>query len=256
MASTPPSTPMPAREPSPQVAAKVSPFGRIVGVLFSPKPTFEDIARKPSWLLPVLLLVILGAIVALALNHKMNWREYTAQQIEKTPQGAQLTPEQKEQRITMGAKMAPYFTYIFGIPAPIVLVAIVAAVMLGAYNLLAGAGVNYRTALAIVAHAYVALILANILFLVVLFLKAPGTLDLDNPVATNLAAFLPDGTPKWLEAFGKNIDIFVLWITALIALGFAAASPRKLKGATSFTIAFGMLVVWIVVRVGLAFMFS
>jgi hypothetical protein len=252
MASTPVSTPMPESQPQPAI----SPFGRVIGVFFSPKRTFEDIARKPSWLLPVMLLVILGAIVAVALNQKMNWREYVAQQIEKSPQAAQLTPEQKEQRITMGAKMAPYFTYIFGIPAPIVLVLIVAAVMLGGYNLLAGAGVNYRTALGIVSHAFVALILTNILFLVVLFLKAPGTLDLDNPVATNLAAFLPEGTAKWIEALGKNIDIFVLWITALIAVGFAAASPRKLKGATSVTLAFGMLVVWIIVRMGLAFIFS
>src|SRR5712691_3248497 len=38
-------TPAPAPEPQ----ASISPFGRIIGVLFSPKSTFEDIARKPSW---------------------------------------------------------------------------------------------------------------------------------------------------------------------------------------------------------------
>ena len=253
MATTPvPSTPAP--EPAPQ--SSISPWGRIIGVLFSPKPTFEDLARKPSWLLPVLLLAILGCIVAVGLNQKMNWREYVAQQIEKSPRAAQLPPEQKEQQISTGAKIAPYTTYIFGVPAPIVIVLLVAGVMLLAYNVLAGAGVTYKTALGIVSHAFVPVLLGNILFLVVLFLKPPGTLDLENPVATNLAAFLPEGLPKWLDAAAKNIDIFVIWITLLIAIGFAAASPRKLKGGKSFTIAFGMLLVWILLRTGLAFIFS
>jgi hypothetical protein len=249
-------TPVTASTPAPEPQPSISPFGRLIGVLFSPKATFEDIARKPSWLLPVILLAILGCVVAIGLNQKMNWREYVAQQIEKSPRAAQLSPEQKEQQISTGAKISPYITYIFGIPAPIIVVLLVAGIMLGAYNLLAGAGVTYRTALAIVAHAYVPVLLGNILFLVVLFLKAPGTLDLDNPVATNLAAFLPEGTPKWLEAAGKNIDIFILWITLLIAVGFAAASPRKLKGGKAYTIAFAMLIVWIVCRMGLAFVFS
>lgn len=252
MATTPVTTAMPAPEPQPSI----SPFGRIIGVLFSPKTTFEDIARKPSWLLPVILLAILGCVVAIGLNQKMNWREYVAQQIEKSPRAGQLTPEQKEQQISTGAKISPYITYIFGIPAPIIVVLLVAGIMLGAYNLLAGAGVTYRSALAIVAHAYVPVLLGNILFLVVLFLKAPGTLDLDNPVATNLAAFLPEGTPKWLDAAAKNVDIFIIWITLLIATGFAAASPRKLKGGKAYTIAFAMLIVWIVCRMGLAFVFS
>ena len=252
MATTPVTESIPAPEPQPNI----SPFGRIIGVLFSPKTTFEDITRKPSWLLPVILLAILGCLVAIALNQKMNWREYIAQQIDKSPSAAQLSPEQKEQRISAGAKISPYTTYLFGIPAPIIVVLIVAGIMLGAYNLLAGAGVTYRTALAIVAHAYVPVLLGNILFLVVLFLKPPGTLDLDNPVATNLATFLPEGTPKWLDAAAKNVDIFIIWITLLIAVGFAAASPRKLKGGKAYTIAFTMLIVWIVCRMGLAFVFS
>ena len=249
-------TPVTESRPAPEPQASISPFGRIVGVLFSPKVTFEDIARKPSWLLPVILLAILGCIVAIGLNQKMNWREYVMQQIEKSPRAAQLSAEQKEQQANAGAKISPYITYIFGIPAPIIVVLIVSGIMVLAYNLLAAAGVTYRTALGIVAHAYVPVLLGNILFLVVLFLKAPGTLDLDNPVATNLAAFLPEGTPKWLDAAAKNVDIFIIWITLLIAVGFAAASPRKLKGGKAYTIAFAMLIVWIVCRMGLAFVFS
>jgi lipopolysaccharide export LptBFGC system permease protein LptF len=62
--------------------------------------------------------------------------------------------------------------------------------------------------------------------------------------------------PKWLEALCKNIDIFVLWVLTLIAIGFAATNPRKLKGGKSFAIAFGVFAAYVVLRVGIAFAFS
>jgi hypothetical protein len=250
MASTP--TPAPAVEPQ----ASISPVGRIVGVIFSPKSTFADIARKPSWLLPVILLAVLGAVVAVALNQKMDWREYMSQQIEKSPRAGALSAEQKQQQIEAGAKFAPISAYVVGIPAPLVVVLIVAGVMLGAYNLMAGANINYKTALAIVSHAFVPAMLGNLLFLLVLFLKPPGTFDLENPVATNVAVFLPEGSAKWLEALAKNIDILAIWITLLIAVGFAAANPKRLPGNRSFNIAFGVFAVYIVIRMGLAFVLS
>ena len=252
MATEPVPVPVPAAEPQ----AAISPVGRIFGVLFSPKPTYEDIARKPGWLLPAALLAILGALVAVGLNQKMNWREYMSQQIEKSPRAAQLSADQKEQQIEMGAKFAPISAYVFGIPAPIAIVVIVGLVMWGAYNLLGGANLDFKTSLGIVSHAFVPALLGNVLFLVVLLLKPPGTLDLENPVATNVAAFLPEESAKWLMALGKNIDIFAIWITLLIAIGFAAANPRKLKGAKSYTIAFGVFAAYIVIRVGFAFIFS
>lgn len=252
MATTPVSMPIPESQPE----AKISPVGRVLGVFFSPKPTFEDIARKPSWLLPLILMAILGVAMGVAMNQRVNWHEFQAQQLEKNPRSAQLTAEQKQQSIEMGAKLAPYFVYVGSVGAPIIGALIVAGLLLLAYNVMAGAGVNYSQAFGIVAHAYLPMIINSLLFLVVLFLKDPMTIDFQNPVATNVATFLPEGVPKWLDAAGKNIDIFVLWSTLLMAMGFAAANPRKLKGGRSYRIAFGMLVVWIVLRMGLAFIFS
>src|SRR5271157_1577100 len=108
-------TPVPAAEPR----AAISPLGRVVGVLFSPKATFEDIVRKPTWLLPLVIMAVLGLLAAVSLNQRMNWRDYVSQQIEKSSRASQLTPEQKQQQIEAGAKFAPISSYIFGAPAPI-----------------------------------------------------------------------------------------------------------------------------------------
>ena len=241
--------------PIPEVKASVSAVGRIFGVLFSPKATFEDIVRKPSWLLPTAILCLMALAVGVALNQKVNWREVVSQQMEKSSQTAQLSEEDKEKRIEAGAKIAPIFSYV-GVPLAILLVLVVALVMLGAYNVMAGVNPGYATALGIVSHGYVPLMIGNVLFLVVLFLKPEGTLDLNNPVATNLAAFLPEDAPKWLDALGKNVDIFITWILVLIASGFSAANPKKLNGARPYRIAFGVFAVYVVLRVGIAFVLS
>jgi hypothetical protein len=241
-----------APEPQPQMSA----ISRVFGVLFAPQKTFEDIVRKPSWLLPVALLTILSIAVSFGLNQRMNWRDFVSQQIEKSPQGSQLSAEQKEQRIEAGAKFAPISTYVFGTLGPLFIALIFALVMWGAYSLLGGASTNFSTAMAITAHAFMTGLISSPLFLLVIFLKAPGTIDLDNPVATNLAAFLPDDSAKWLIALLKSFDVFTFWTLILIAIGFAATNPKKLKGSKPYVIAFSVWAAYVICRVGFAFAFS
>jgi Yip1 domain len=254
MATTPGSVSAPPPAPEPQ--ASISPIGRIVGVLFSPKATFEDIARKPNWVLPVILSTLLGVIAMTALNQRVNWREYISQQVEKDPKAAQLTAEQKQQRVEAGAKITPIILYVAGLIGPIISVLLVAAVMMLAYNLLAGAGATFKQSFSITAHALLVQLISTPIFLLVLFLKPPGTLDVENPVATNIAAFLPEESAKWLVTLCKSFDIFTIWILILIAIGFAAVNPRKLKGARSFTIAFVAWGVYVVCHTLWAFIFS
>src|SRR5712671_998413 len=120
-------TSMPAPEAQSQPA--ISAVGRVVGVFFSPKTTFEDIVRKPSWVLPVVLLTLFSIGVSFAINQRINWREFMSQQIEKNPQAASMSAEQKEQRIEGGAKFTPPFTYAIGLLGPIILLLGVALAM-------------------------------------------------------------------------------------------------------------------------------
>jgi len=247
-------TSMPA--PEAQSRPAISPVGRVFGVFFSPKATFEDIVRKPSWVLPVVLLTLLSVGVSTAINQRINWREFMSQQIERSPQSANMSAEQKEQRIEGGAKFSPPFTYAIGLCGPIIFVLVTALAMWGAFNLLGGANTNFGTAFAITSHAALTGIVSSILFLLVLYLKPYGTVDLENPVATNLAAVLPDDAAKWLVALLKSFDIFTFWTLILLAIGFAATSPKKLRGSKAFTIAFSVWAVYVVCRVGSAWIFS
>jgi hypothetical protein len=247
-------TSMPA--PDAQAQPAISPFGRVIGVFFSPKATFEDIVRKPSWVLPVVLLTLLSIGVSFSINQRVNWREFMAQQIEKSPQSANMSAEQKEQRIEGGAKFTPIVTWVIGVCGPIIFTLVVALFMWGAYNLLGGANTDFATSFAITSHAALTGLVSSLLFILILYLKPPGTVDMENPIATNPAVLLPDDSAKWMVALLKSIDIFTFWTLILLAIGFATTNPKKLKGSKAFTIAFSVWAVYVVLRVGSAWIFS
>jgi hypothetical protein len=248
--------PIPASSSVPEPQAAISPFARVFGVLFSPKPTFEDIARKPSWILPVILMTVLSILAVVVLNQRMNWREYISQKIEKDSRASQLSADQKERQVDISSKITVYIVYAAGVLGPILSAVILGAIMMGAYNLFAGAGASYSQSLAIAAHSSLVGLISTPIFLLVLLLRPPGTIDPENPVVTNVAALLPEDSAKWLLALCKSLDIFTIWTLILIAIGFAAVNPRKLKGAKSFAIVFGVWGVYVVVRTLWAFIFS
>jgi len=226
-----------------------------MGVFFSPKATFEDIARRPSWIVPLVLMTVLGIVVAFVMNQKVDWRDVASKRIEESPRAANLSAEQKEQQIAMGAKISPGVAYAFGALGPILAVLVVAGVMLLAYNVIGGANANFSVAMGIVSHAFVVTILSTIFFILILYLKPPGTIDLENPVATNVGAFLPDNSPKALMSLAKSIDIFSIWMLLLISIGFAAVNPKKLRGK-SLSIAIAVWAIYVACKMAGAWIFS
>jgi len=245
-------TPMPV----PEAPTPISAFGRVIGVFFSPKKTFADIAREPSWVLPLMLLTLLSIGVSIGINQRVNWREFMSQQIEKSPRAADLSNVQKEQQIEAGAKISPLFTYAVGACGPAIFILIITLIMWGSYNLFAGANTNFATSFGITSHAFLTGLVSSPLFFLVLYLKELGTVDLENPVAANVAAFLPEDSAKWLLTLGRQLDLFAIWTLVLLAIGFSTVNPKKLKGGTSYAIAFGVWGAWVALRVGAAFIFS
>jgi len=151
------------------------------------------------------LLTLFSLGVSFAINQRMNWRVFMSQQIEKSPQAASMSAEQKEQRIEGGAKFTPPFTYAIGLLGPVLGVLVVALAMWGAYNLLAGANTDFATSLAITAHAFMTGLLSSLLFILVLYLKPYGTADLENP-RRNQSCRGPTGRFREMAGGAAEID--------------------------------------------------
>ena len=242
--------------PSPEAQAPINHVGRMFGALFSPQTTFEEIAHRPSWIAPIILLTILSLSVSVLLGQKVNWEQVVAKSIEQSPQAQQLSPEQREQRIAIGAKFARVAVYVFGTLGSSIFTVIVAAIFLGAFNLLAGAGVRFGMAMAISSHALMPTAISSVLAIVVLMLKSADTIDPNHLLATNLGALFSSDSPKWLEKLAASVDLFWIWILMLLAMGFTAANPRKVSMGKALGIVFGLYIAFRLVVVGWAAAFS
>ena len=168
----------------------------------------------------------------------------------------QLTPEQREKGIAMQAMVSkvafyvyPVFTLIGGL--------IIAAVLMAVFNFMLGAEVPFQRAMAVVFYSFVPLIISTILLTVSLLVSAdPNTIDLTNPMPTNPGFFMDPQGNKFIYAIASSLDIFSLWVVALLGLGFAAASSnRKPAVGTGITTMFVVFAIFVIGRAAWRAMF-
>lgn len=233
----------------PEAPVRINHFGRIIGALFSPRKTFRQIAERPSWLVALLLMAILGTVVGAMLNTKMNWGDYIRHKAEESPRFAQLSEEQKDQALAPQIKFWSKFSYCVGAVGVPISALFFALLYWASFNLFSGAGLRYGTAFGITTHAFVPTMIQSILAMIILPLKRFGDVDPESIVATNVKAFLSDDAPKWLGALGSSLDLFWIWFLVLAAVGFAAANPKKIKSGTAYSVVFGLWGVWVLAKV-------
>jgi hypothetical protein len=244
-------TPAEALAPAPMNA-----FARLGGVLFNPKETFADIARKPSFVAPLALLMVLGIAFAWMMNQRVDWPNYIRQQAEKNPRFAQLSEEQKQQAIAPQTRYAPTFAYAIGALGSPLAALIMSGVFMLALNLGAGAQIRFPQAFGAVSHGFMPSAIASVLGIVIMSLKSFGDVDPENIIASHAAAFLDNEAPRWMVSLGSSFELFWIWVLALFAIGFSAINPKKLSTGKAAGIIFGVWLLWVVVKVGFAAAFS
>lgn len=249
-----------AETPSPATTSSDSSFGRIFGVLFSPKPTFEAIVRRPTWILPLILLVVVSVGVVFTFGQRVGWRSFMIRQDQQNSrtqkQMESMTEEQRENLINTQTKVAPIFAYVGVILGAFIAAVVVAAVLMLAFNLISGTKIGFAPSLAIVTHSWVPGIIGGLLGILILFLKDPSTVDLEHLVASNGGAFLADDSPKWMVTLLTAFDLFVFWNIILMAIGFSAADPKKISFGKALGTVVGVWLIYVLVKVGLVAAFS
>ncbi|NJM30287.1 MAG: hypothetical protein HC855_09450, partial [Rhizobiales bacterium] len=148
------------------------------------------------------------------------------------------------------------FAYGIGGLGPILGALLMGAIYLLLFNVMAGAGTNFKTSLSIVAHANMTGLIFAPIVIIVMLLRAYGDVDPNNMVATSLYSFLPDGASRWMQSLGQSIELFWIWTMVLMAVGFAATNRKKISTGKAFALIGGLWVIWVMVKVGAAAMFS
>lgn len=226
---------------------------RITGVFFEPARTFADIAERPRWIVPLLLIVLASLVFSTMIGRRIGFERIVQEQIDKSPQAAQMSAEQRQQSVAVGTKIASISAYagvIVGVPVYYLLAA---AILLGITAGIMSAPVRYKQVFAIMCYAGLPGIIYAALGIVVMFLKSPDQFNMQNPLAFNPGAFMdPANTSKFVYSLASSMDLFSFWTMFLIATGLKAAAGRKLSmGGAVFAVVLPWAV-WILAKAALA----
>jgi hypothetical protein len=245
-----PVTPLPTPEP----VARLSEVERIIDTFIAPSKTFTDLRRNAQWWAPFLLMVIASAVFVYVGGQKVGFRKAMENQMRAQPkqqaQLEQLPPEQREQRLHVGAKITKAISYAFPAIQLLILV-IIATVLFATFKFAAGADISFKVALAIVIYASLPGLLRVGLALVSLLAGAsPDSFTFQNPVATNPGYFMNPADSPFLYSLASSFDVFLIWTLVLTAIGFTCVS--KVKRGTALAIVFGWWLVFTLIGAGLA----
>lgn len=215
-------------------ALATSSWGRPLGVLVSPKPTFRSIAERPTWLPPLLVLLALFVAVQLLMAPRIDMEATIRDGMERRNQP--VTDEQVEQYAEMQSKF-----FACGAVVPVIGWLIAALLFWGLANA-AGGELGFKRSFAVTLHGLMPNAVSALLSIPVVL----GRTEIDAAeaqhglLASHAAAFAPEDAAAWLVALLARIDVFALWSLVLLVIGLRTVGKLSTAAATVV-----VLVVWL-----------
>ncbi len=240
----PSSTPLTA---PPEAPARKNPFQRLAGVLFAPADTFEDIARKPDVLVPLVLILLISLFSTLVLVPRIDFEESVRQQMEQS--GRNMSPQDMDRAAKMGAAFGKVMAYTGPLWGIAVLV-IMASVLLLAFRMLGGEG-GFKQALSVTLYSWIPLALNSVIATIVAFSRESiDPTQMQTLVRSNPAFLVDMKAHAVLYSALASLDLFTIWTLILLSIGFAAVS--RFSKAKSAVIVVSLWLVTVVVKLGFA----
>jgi hypothetical protein len=227
-----------------------STVGRIPGVFFSPAKTFEAIARRPTWLLPMLLWVAASLSVAAVLVPRMDFEKMTRERVERS--GRTIPEDQLQSMVERQRQFAPVFAYGGSAVAPLVIGLLTAVILWGAFRAF-GWDTTFPQAFGVTTHAYLPSVLGSLLLIPLLTRQDRVDPSAMGDLLRSNLGFLVSRDDKVLHALLSSIDLFSFWTLALLVIGFAAAA--RIRKAPAAGVIVGLWAAYVLAKAGLAAVF-
>jgi Yip1 domain len=211
-------------------AASDSALARLPGVFFSPVRTFESIARRPTWLAPLILWTAMSVGVTATLLPKIDYEQLTRQAMQN--KGQTVSEDRMASIVEQQKKFGGIFGWVFGVASPAGVSLLVALVLWGAFKAF-GWDARFSQAFGATAHAYLPGVLkAAFLLFLITRQETVNPQAMGDLLHSNLGFLVPRDSSKPLHSLLQSLDIFSLWSLCLFVIGFAAAAKVR-RGAAA-----------------------
>jgi hypothetical protein len=228
--------------------APISPVSAVVGTFSRPSETFRRLVARPTWWLPLVLVLIATTVSWAVVAPKMDMDRTVRESIEKRAEksGRTLAPEMIDRQVQMSKKMMPVF-FAVAVAGSAVVFFFAALVLLGSAKAM-GAEARYTQLLAIWGHAGLPSVLGAFLAIPIYLQLPDASLTQDavqQVVKSNVGAFLDPSAPAALRAFASSLDIFSFAVLFFLVLGI-----RRLPGLSKGAATAIPIVLWLVIVIG------
>jgi len=213
-----------------------------INVLFSPGAAFRKLKEKPSWIAPLVIVVLVLMAVAALRVSKTDYVDVKVK-VEQAMRDQGTSEDQIQQRMEASDKIMnnPVARYAIQLGVPLINtvlgLVIVALILMLLVPLLGGTKGSFVLGLAVVAHAAMVRVIGSIVQAILLLLRGA------EHTMTSLALAVPNAKGFLLHLFSR-IDIFTIWEIILIAMGMKIV--YELKDNRSYYYLFGLWLVYIV----------
>jgi hypothetical protein len=226
---------------------------RLMGIFISPAETLADVARKPGFIAP-LIAGVLGAIaVTETLLWKIGMERIVRTSIERSGRASSLSSDQIDQAVRQGARIGGILAHIGGFVVVPIFLLIVAGLGLFIVDLIFGVQTKFKTVFSLVCYANLVSLLGSLMAVAVILFGDPDHYNPQNPIPANVGFFLnPSEVSKPVYALASSADIFTIWFLALLGLGLAEGTGRKVKPMSIFLVYAGFWMIWVLGKAGLA----
>jgi hypothetical protein len=233
-------------------------FSRLVALLLSPREGFLEIAKKPEWLVPL----ILATGIVLAGNLFFKWyvnpdvelivRERVQQR--DTANNRLTSEEDIERQIAFTRKISTFMPVVGGVATTAAYLLLAAIFCLGLRGI--GLTAGFRPTLSVVSwSAALTNIFAAIGFIGATLVVGPERLSTydqsraSNLLATNLGAFLSTDSSPVIKSLAASLDLLTIWRLILLSVGFSTVlSIRRGDKAKVWSLVLGLWAAWIIVK--------
>ena len=233
---------------APSRPAGDSPLSRLTGVFFSPVRTFEAVARRPTWIAPLLLWAAASLAVTAALLPRIDYERAVREQLEKSSRT--MSEGEVESLVEKQKSIGGVIGYILAVVSPALITAVVAGVLFLAFKAF-GRDLSFRQGFGITAHAFLPGILAALLLIpVVMGRETVDPSGLGDLLRSNPGFLVDRKEAPGLHSLLQSFDLFSLWTAALLVIGFAVAT-RSSRAQTA-AIVLSLWGLWILGKTGFA----
>jgi Yip1-like protein len=222
-------------------------FARAIGIILSPKATFEQIAARPRWFGAVLAVGLLGAIILGGfMMTSVGQSAWLDQAVASAERMGRTVSDEQYARMEAMAPYAGYFTaayMLFGLPIGML---VAAGVLFAVFNAVLGGTATFKQVYAVVAHSAFVWVVGWLFVVPLNYARE----SMSSP--TNLSVLVPMlDENAFLTRLLGSVDLFMVWWSAVLAIGMAVLYRRRTQ-----PILMTFLGIYAVIALGIAAFFA